>query len=85
MNCFHCGSNDLRLSNLGSRDLPDLIMLRVPVRCRFCRDRFLTGLFRAWREGILNKPAPRLQYKRRSANSGSAITDPSAVRPFSRV
>lgn len=85
MNCFHCGSNDLRLSSLRSRDLIDLILLRVPVRCRFCRDRFLTSLFRAWREGILDKPAPKLQCKRRNAGSGSAIADPSAVRPFSRV
>jgi hypothetical protein len=63
MECFHCGSRDLRFSRPQSpEDSRELFRFRVPVRCRSCNDRSYVNLFRAWRRGILAK-APRKQHR----------------------
>jgi hypothetical protein len=53
MECFHCGSKDIRLSRARTEDFQRLIQFRVPVRCRSCYERFHVNVFRAWRTGIL--------------------------------
>ena len=68
MECFHCGSSDLRLSHLQFEDLSELCLLRVPLRCRLCYDRFYVSLFRTWRSGILRKAAHKRVH--RDGNDG---------------
>jgi hypothetical protein len=45
--CRSCGSRDLRLSQLRTKDLSHLILLLYPVRCRVCRDRDYYFIFQA--------------------------------------
>lgn len=37
--CLCCGSEDLRLSRVRRSDLLRLLTLRLPIRCRICRQR----------------------------------------------
>ena len=73
MNCFHCRSNDLRLSRLHSFDIPKLFLLKIPVRCRSCRERFYASLFPAWKLGFSAKAARRRQHPERKVDGGSAL------------
>jgi len=43
--CRACGSKNLRPSRLQLKDLVYLIILRYPVRCRTCRERFSVSIF----------------------------------------
>jgi hypothetical protein len=70
--CFHCGSSKLRLSRLRSNDFAGLLQLQVPLRCRFCHERFYRSLFRAWRAGILAKAAHKRHHQNRNIGGGSA-------------
>lgn len=70
MECFHCGSSDMRLSRPRSEDTRELLRLHVPVRCRSCNDRFYISFFRAWRTGILGKN-PHKQRKREGNDGGA--------------
>jgi hypothetical protein len=40
MNCPHCGTPRFRDSRIRLTDIPRLFLLRVPVRCLLCRERF---------------------------------------------
>jgi len=44
--CFHCGSNNLRLSHLRIGDVIYFLLLRYPARCRDCRLRFYLSFSR---------------------------------------
>lgn len=69
MECFHCGSRDIRFSRPRSEDSRELFQLKVPVRCCSCNDRFYMNVFRAWGTGILGK-APQKQSNREGNGSG---------------
>ena len=43
--CHACGSRNLRPSRLQLKDLVYLLVLRYPVRCRYCRKRFSVSIF----------------------------------------
>jgi len=70
MNCFHCRSNDLRLSRIHLHDIRALLLLKVPVRCRSCRERFYTALHSAW---SLSGKNGRRRPKGRNIGGGSAM------------
>lgn len=44
--CAICGSENVRPSHFRWRDLPRLLILRSPARCRECRARFYVSSFR---------------------------------------
>lgn len=44
MRCILCGSTNFRLSRLRVSDLPRMVVLRYPVRCRDCHKRAFMGL-----------------------------------------
>jgi len=43
--CHACGSRNLRPSRLQLKDLAYFLILRYPVRCRYCRKRFSVSIF----------------------------------------
>jgi len=47
MKCPHCGATSFRTSRIRLSDLPRLLLLQYPVRCRTCRERDFTGLMLA--------------------------------------
>jgi hypothetical protein len=47
MQCTHCSSTDFRLSGLRRGDIPHLLLMRYPVRCRDCHERLYGGLLYA--------------------------------------
>jgi hypothetical protein len=47
MNCQWCGSPSIRNSRLRLADLPLLSLLRYPVRCRSCEERYFISVFAA--------------------------------------
>lgn len=49
--CGFCNSFDLRLSRFRFKDLPFLLILRYPMRCRVCRDRDYWSILRIFRMG----------------------------------
>ncbi len=49
MRCNLCGSTTFRLSRLRVSDLPRMVFLQYPVRCRICYKRGFTSLLLAWR------------------------------------
>ncbi len=48
MICFLCRSNNMRLSRIRLADLPRLLQLEFPVRCRNCFRRTFVKLGEAW-------------------------------------
>jgi hypothetical protein len=73
LDCFHCGSNDLRLSRLRPHDAVELLLFRVPIRCHFCYERFYMNVFRAWRLGILGKDSRKRHSHGDDTKGGSAF------------
>jgi DNA-directed RNA polymerase subunit N (RpoN/RPB10) len=53
--CFYCQSNRLRLSHFHLFDIPRLLILQLPVRCRSCGERFYAIVFEAWKLGLTKK------------------------------
>jgi hypothetical protein len=45
MQCSHCSSTSFRLSSLHREDIPNLLLLKYPVRCRDCHQRSYSGLW----------------------------------------
>jgi hypothetical protein len=43
--CSNCGSGELHLSHLRGRDLGQLLVLRLPVRCYTCMHRDYVSIF----------------------------------------
>lgn len=43
--CPFCGSENLKRSRWRSSDLPFILLLRRPVRCHECTERFYTSVF----------------------------------------
>jgi len=44
MNCPYCGTPKFRTSRFRFGDVPRLVLLQFPVRCRSCRERFHVGM-----------------------------------------
>jgi len=49
MECFFCRSANVRRSSFRSYDLPRLLSLKIPIRCRSCYKRFYAKASTAWR------------------------------------
>jgi hypothetical protein len=47
MNCPFCDSTRLRNSRFRFEDAAQLLILRLPVRCRHCQERSYVGIMRA--------------------------------------
>jgi len=45
VHCHICGTTNVRPSHFQLNDLPFLLVLRFPVRCRYCRLRFHVSVF----------------------------------------
>ena len=45
ISCQTCGSRNLRPSRLQLKDVAYFLVLRYPVRCRYCRKRFSISIF----------------------------------------
>jgi hypothetical protein len=71
MKCEQCGSIKLRTSRLQRMDLPHLLLLQLPVRCRSCSKRRYVGLRLALqlRKEEKIREEERLREKRRRAGS----------------
>jgi len=67
MNCIWCGSPNLRNSRLRASDLGHLPLLRFPVRCRSCEERFFIGPLKAWRLHVAAKARHVERQRRQSA------------------
>jgi hypothetical protein len=77
VNCLYCGSNRLRLSRFHLFDIPRLLVLQLPVRCRSCGERFDAFAFEAWKLGLTKKAGhkPHLHNKEESTmRNGSSVT-----------
>lgn len=72
MRCFHCRSSDLRLSHIHLYDVPKILRLKIPVRCRSCHERFYVSLNLALRIGFLAKGARKRHGQDRNTSGGSA-------------
>ena len=68
MNCTWCGSASLRNSRLRPADLPRLLLLQYPVRCRSCEERYFASVFFAIK---LRAAAKVRREKRREESSPS--------------
>jgi hypothetical protein len=49
MICRYCRSRHIRYSRWRFEDIPQLLLLRVPVRCWLCQERVYVSVFAAWR------------------------------------
>jgi hypothetical protein len=47
--CHRCGDRNLRPAHLRWTDLAGLFILRLPVRCRYCRARFYVSVLKIGR------------------------------------
>jgi hypothetical protein len=63
MNCQWCGSSEIRSSRLRLADLPRLSVLRYPVRCRSCEERYFISVFAALKLRAAEK-ARRMERRR---------------------
>lgn len=66
MRCYHCRSSNLRLSHIHLFDIPKMLTLKIPVRCRSCRERFYVTLNLALRIGAQEKAARKRQREDRN-------------------
>jgi hypothetical protein len=60
LKCFSCGSSNLRFSHFRLSDAFWLALAKLPVRCRYCRERFRLNLL----------SAIQLHRERRATNEG---------------
>lgn len=72
MNCIFCRSRNLRLSQIHTFDLPQFFLLRIPMRCRFCRTRMYVNIFSAWNLLHREKVARKRQHKDAKVGGDSA-------------
>lgn len=72
MRCYHCRSTNLRLSHIQLFDVPKILRLKIPLRCRSCRERFYVGLNLALRIGFQAKAARLRRGQDRNTSGGSA-------------
>jgi len=73
MECFHCGSDHLRISSFHIHDVPEFLLLRVPIRCRSCSERFYVQVFSAWKHGLVGKASAKHSHARSKADNDSAV------------
>jgi hypothetical protein len=68
MHCHFCGSPHVRNSHLRPTDLPRLLLMQCPVRCRNCEGRYFASIFGALKLRSQAK-ARRDERRRRESNS----------------
>ena len=49
VHCRICGRSDFRAARFRERDLPHLLLLQYPVRCRTCSERSYTSILRIFK------------------------------------
>ncbi|MGP8184818.1 MAG: hypothetical protein ACLQKY_02015 [Terracidiphilus sp.] len=62
----------MRLSRIQAIDLPELLVLQIPVRCCSCDERFSVSLYRAWKLGLIGRPAQKPEEQDKNAGGGPA-------------
>lgn len=75
MKCPSCGSGDFRPSRLRGEDIPLLLGLQYPVRCRTCRERMYVCILNLWviyREKRRRRAEARALRSRGSKDSAGA-------------
>jgi len=68
MHCHFCGSPHVRNSHLRPTDLPRLLLMQCPVRCRNCEGRYFASIFGALKLRSQAK-ARRADRRRKESNS----------------
>jgi hypothetical protein len=68
MVCLSCRSSDFRNSKLRRADLPCLLKLEYPVRCRICQARAFAGFLTALRLRGTSKARHEERHKRESTS-----------------
>ncbi len=71
MICPHCGSAKFRASKLRVLDLPRLLILRYPVRCRICYKRKFVGILLAMKVRRADKIRHEEVHRRRKIEASS--------------
>ncbi len=64
MNCPYCDSDKLRNSQYRAGDFPQLLLLRLPVRCRDCQERSYVSISQSrqiQRESRIRREEKRLR------------------------
>jgi len=56
MGCIYCGSTNLRNSQIRVSDWPSLLLLKMPFRCRSCKERTYLGVVEMFRIFVTKKP-----------------------------
>jgi hypothetical protein len=54
--CIHCGSTDLQTSGVRRSDLPSVLLLKLPFRCRSCKGRTYLSIVEMFRIWLARKP-----------------------------
>lgn len=65
VHCHRCGSSNLRPAHFRWMDLGFMMVLRSPVRCRYCRVRFYVSFTRI---GVIRREAQARLIRERCAN-----------------
>jgi hypothetical protein len=69
MNCLWCGSSNLQSARMRTSDIPRLLLMQQPVRCRFCNERYFASMLSVWK---LNATAKARRNERRQRQSNPA-------------
>ena len=79
LNCLYCYSSRLRFSRFHLFDIPRLLFLQLPVRCRSCGERFYANIFVAWKLGFVKKTGQKPAPARDNKDESAATRDSHAV------
>lgn len=73
MNCPYCESDKLRNSQYRAEDLFQLLLLRLPVRCRNCQERSYVSIAKSrqlQRESTIRREKKRCREAERTSTEG---------------
>jgi len=79
--CHTCGSTNLRPSRLQLKDLASILILRYPVRCRYCRKRFSVSAFSI---GTIRREAEARLHREEYEEQRSRAANPGRQTPKSQ-
>jgi hypothetical protein len=68
MTCRYCLSRHIRFSRLHLFDIPALLVLRIPVRCRSCQERAYVGILKGLKLAFTKKRVHRSSREKASAD-----------------
>jgi hypothetical protein len=68
MTCRYCRSRHVHFSHLHIADIPHLLLLQFPVRCRSCQERVYVGPLSAWKLAFPGRNEARSSRIAASAN-----------------